>query len=189
MSSEPSRASLLRALFKMEPPAAAAEALGGASEFVKGENGPGAPLCAPAAGVPLAGASLGNGTRRLLSRTPHRFPRLRPPAARTSLRAWLGFGPLCPAVFATRSSLLSFPVRSGAGTCCCGSETVRVASSRGRCGGERGVSPWVGPAGGTAAPGPAPAAAHAGGKGAAVPPPAVAAGGRVTRAVPPTLVR
>ncbi|XP_017682725.1 PREDICTED: dual specificity protein phosphatase CDC14A isoform X5 [Lepidothrix coronata] len=35
MSSEPPRASLLRALFKMEPPAAASEVLGGASEFVK----------------------------------------------------------------------------------------------------------------------------------------------------------
>ncbi|XP_075364368.1 dual specificity protein phosphatase CDC14A isoform X4 [Mycteria americana] len=35
MSSEPSRASLLRALFKMEPAAAASEVLGGASEFVK----------------------------------------------------------------------------------------------------------------------------------------------------------
>uniref|UniRef100_A0A8B9DE92 Cell division cycle 14A n=1 Tax=Anser cygnoides TaxID=8845 RepID=A0A8B9DE92_ANSCY len=35
MSSEPPRASLLRALFKMEPVAAAAEVLGGASEFVK----------------------------------------------------------------------------------------------------------------------------------------------------------
>ncbi|XP_041885936.1 dual specificity protein phosphatase CDC14A isoform X2 [Corvus kubaryi] len=35
MSSEPPRASLLRALFKMEPAAAASEVLGGASEFVK----------------------------------------------------------------------------------------------------------------------------------------------------------
>ncbi|XP_066181379.1 dual specificity protein phosphatase CDC14A isoform X3 [Sylvia atricapilla] len=35
MSSEPPRASLLRALFKMEPPGAASELLGGASEFVK----------------------------------------------------------------------------------------------------------------------------------------------------------
>ncbi|RMC08442.1 hypothetical protein DUI87_14686 [Hirundo rustica rustica] len=35
MSSEPPRASLFRALFKMEPPAAASELLGGASEFVK----------------------------------------------------------------------------------------------------------------------------------------------------------
>ncbi|XP_030351478.1 dual specificity protein phosphatase CDC14A isoform X3 [Strigops habroptila] len=35
MSSEPPRASLLRALFKMEPVAAASEVLGGASEFVK----------------------------------------------------------------------------------------------------------------------------------------------------------
>lgn len=48
MSSEPPRASLLRALFKMEPAAAASEVLGGASEFVKGESrlpcprGPGA---------------------------------------------------------------------------------------------------------------------------------------------------
>lgn len=44
MSSEPPRASLLRALFKMEPATAASEVLGGASEFVKGENGPGSPL-------------------------------------------------------------------------------------------------------------------------------------------------
>ncbi|XP_075566131.1 dual specificity protein phosphatase CDC14A isoform X2 [Pelecanus crispus] len=35
MSSEPPRSSLLRALFKMEPAAAASEVLGGASEFVK----------------------------------------------------------------------------------------------------------------------------------------------------------
>ncbi|XP_062462097.1 dual specificity protein phosphatase CDC14A isoform X2 [Pezoporus occidentalis] len=35
MSSEPPRASLLRALFKMEPAAAASEVLGGASEFMK----------------------------------------------------------------------------------------------------------------------------------------------------------
>ncbi|KAM6066138.1 dual specificity protein phosphatase CDC14A isoform 2-T2 [Chlamydotis macqueenii] len=35
MSSEPPRASLLRALFKMEPAAATSEVLGGASEFVK----------------------------------------------------------------------------------------------------------------------------------------------------------
>ncbi|XP_066048457.1 dual specificity protein phosphatase CDC14A isoform X2 [Chamaea fasciata] len=35
MSSEPPRASLLRTLFKMEPPGAASEVLGGASEFVK----------------------------------------------------------------------------------------------------------------------------------------------------------
>uniref|UniRef100_A0A8C3GJ54 Cell division cycle 14A n=1 Tax=Cairina moschata TaxID=8855 RepID=A0A8C3GJ54_CAIMO len=35
MSSEPPRASLLRALFKMEPPAAAAELLGGAAEILR----------------------------------------------------------------------------------------------------------------------------------------------------------
>lgn len=40
MSSEPPRASLLRALFKMEPPAAAAELLGGAAEILRGERGP-----------------------------------------------------------------------------------------------------------------------------------------------------
>lgn len=51
MSSESPRASLLRALFKMEPAAAASEVLGGASEFVKGESGAGAAL-SPARGVP-----------------------------------------------------------------------------------------------------------------------------------------
>lgn len=51
MSSEPPRASLFRALFKMEPAAAASEVLLGASEFVKGESGAGA-APSPARGVP-----------------------------------------------------------------------------------------------------------------------------------------
>lgn len=51
MSSEPPRASLLRALFKMEPPAAAAEVLGGAAEILRGERGP--PRAAPCSRGPL----------------------------------------------------------------------------------------------------------------------------------------
>lgn len=58
MSSETPRASLLRALFKMEPAAAASEVLGGASEFVKGENRQEIPLRPLAAGLPHAGAFL-----------------------------------------------------------------------------------------------------------------------------------
>lgn len=57
MSSEPTRASLLRALFKMEP--AASEVLGGASEFVKGESEPGA-LPVPRSRGLCCGASLGS---------------------------------------------------------------------------------------------------------------------------------
>lgn len=78
MSSEPPRASLLRALFKMEPAAAASEVLGGASEFVKGENGPGSPPRPLAVGVPVAGASLKKETHWLLRGLPSTsLPRLR----------------------------------------------------------------------------------------------------------------
>lgn len=65
MSSEPPRASLLRALFKMEPPGAASEVLGGASEFLKGES-----RLVPCLRGP--GAAPGEETRWLLSP----FPRL-----------------------------------------------------------------------------------------------------------------
>lgn len=180
MSSEPPRASLLRALFKMEPAAAASDVLGGASEFVKGESGPGSPPRPRAAGVPLARASLKKETRWLLSRHP-------PPPSPGSL----GFA-ACPArpprlaVFASRlplgccgarlsgSFLLSFPVRSCAGTCCCvllrsGSEItappalLRSSPVPPTPEGCPGAASWAGPAGGAGTR--APATSHAGEKG------------------------
>lgn len=193
MSSEPPRASLLRALFKMEPAAAASEVLGGASEFVKGENGPGSSPRPLAAGVPLAGAFLKKETRWLLSRPPH----LPPSAPWAFLRAWLGFGPPCLAVFASclplggcgarlsGSFLLSFPVRSGAGTCCyvpprSGSE-ISPALPKSL---PRGARPVGAGRDGTGGPGPAgaagtraPATAHAGEKRSAVPLPLPGRGG------------
>lgn len=88
MSSEPPRASLLRALFKMEPVAAAAEVLGGASEFVKGECGRAAgPAPTPREGAPAYAPSwpcrsLGrSGARSALPPFALRFSRVACPAA------------------------------------------------------------------------------------------------------------
>lgn len=79
MSSEPPRASLLRALFKMEPAAAASEVLGGASEFVKGESG-------------------GCAVLRCL----RCLPRAPSPSSRRSAHLAASVGPLCLAVLLSR---------------------------------------------------------------------------------------
>lgn len=161
MSSEPPRASLLRALFKMEPAAAASEVLGGASEFVKGENGPGNPPRPLAAGGP-AGRSLPQ------KRKPARFfpglltslPRLRglccvPGSAcgPHRLAVFAGRLPLgCRGARLSRSFLLSLSgnQRGQHLLLCAAAFWVRNLPPplSSPCRGVSGGSPWAGPAGG-----------------------------------------